>query len=91
MVRGHPDEPYTTVVVLGGSWEPVDGAEAGSETESPPALVSTVIGAEVGAETAEPPALVMTKDPAVKYEADICFVLSRRDTNFSPCLTWKGC
>ena len=62
----------------------------GSETESPPALVSTVVDAEVEAETADPPALVTTKDPAVKYEADICFVLSRRDTNFSPFLTWNG-
>ena len=87
---GRSDEPYTAVVTFNGDCELVEGAEAGSETESPPALVSTVTCAEVEAETAEPPALAMTKDPAVKYEADVCFVLSRSDTNFSPCLTWNG-
>ena len=87
---GRSEEPYTAVVVLNEDCELVEGAEVGSETVSPPALVSTVVDAEVEAETAGPPALVTTKDPTVKYEADVCFVLSRRDTHFSPFLTWNG-
>ena len=70
--------------------ELVEGAEAGVETTAPPALGSTVVGAEAGAESAAPPALVTTKDPTVKYEADVRFVLSRRDTKVSPFLTRNG-
>ena len=74
-------------------WEPVDDAEVGSETDSPPTLVSTVEDAEVEAEAAFPPTLVTTKDPVstlalgVKYEADNFPDWSSREVNFSPSLT----
>ena len=87
---GRSEEPYTAVVVLNEDCELVEGAEVGSEAVSPPALVSTVVDAEVEAEAADPPALVTRKDPAVRYEAGVCFDLSRRDTNCSPFLTWNG-
>ena len=63
---GRSEEPYTAVVLLNVDSELVEGAEAGVETTTPPALGSTVVGAEAGAEPAAPPALVTTKDPTVK-------------------------